>query len=54
VFVYPRQGDPQRLTLGSCPAFTPADALAAALDHRHAIDVEKRDPAAEQSNKTPI
>jgi len=47
-FVYRRQGKPQWLTLGSYPALTLADARALALDHRHAIDVEKRDPAAEQ------
>jgi hypothetical protein len=42
---YRRQGKPQWLTLGSYPALTLVDARALALDHRHAIDVEKRDPA---------
>jgi integrase len=47
-FVYRRGGKPQWLTLGSYPAVTLADARSLALDKRHAIDVEKRDPAAEQ------
>jgi hypothetical protein len=47
-FVYRSDGKPQWLTLGAYPALTLADARALALDNRHAIDVEKRDPAAEQ------
>src|SRR6516225_967765 len=47
-FVYRRGGKPQWLTLGSYPAVTLADARELALDKRHAIDVEKRDPAAER------
>ncbi|MEO6237025.1 MAG: Arm DNA-binding domain-containing protein [Vicinamibacterales bacterium] len=46
-FVYRRDGRPQWLTLGSYPAVTLADARSLALDTRHAVDVEKRDPAAE-------
>jgi integrase len=47
-FVYRGHGKPQWLTLGSYPALMLADARALALDHRHAIDVEGRDPVAEQ------
>lgn len=47
-FVYRSDGKPQWLTLGAYPALTLADARALALDNRHAIDVENRDPAAEQ------
>ena len=48
-FVYRAHGkSPQWLTLGSYPAVTLADARNLALGHRHAIDVEKRDPAAQQ------
>lgn len=46
-FVYRHGGKPQWLTLGSYPAVTLADARSLALGQRHAIDVEKRDPAAE-------
>ena len=46
-FVYRRGGKPQWLTLGSYPAVTLAGARSLALDKRHAIDVEKRDPATE-------
>jgi integrase len=48
VFVYRAAGKPQWLTLGAYPAVTLADARKLALDERHAIDVQKRDPAAEQ------
>ena len=47
-FVYRAGGKPQWLTLGTYPALTLVDARALALDKRHAVDVEKRDPAAEQ------
>ena len=48
-FVYRAHGkSPQWLTLGSYPALTLADARTLALSHRHAVDVDKRDPAAEQ------
>jgi integrase len=46
-FVYRGSGRPQWLTLGSYPAVTLADARSLARDKRRAIDVEKRDPAAE-------
>jgi hypothetical protein len=36
------------VTLGTYPALGLADARARALDKRHAIDVEKRDPAADE------
>ncbi len=49
VFVYRSGGrSPQWMTLGTYPALGLADARARALDKRHAIDVEKRDPAAEE------
>jgi integrase len=47
-FVYRSKGKPQWLTLGSYPAVPLADARLLARDKRHAIDVDKRDPAAEQ------
>ena len=47
VFVYRSVGKPQWLTLGSYPAVGLAEARSLALDKRHAVDVEKRDPAAE-------
>ena len=47
-FVYRANGRSQWLTLGSYPALRLADARTLALDHRHRIDVVKRDPAAEQ------
>lgn len=48
-FVYRRTGGkPQWLTLGAFPALSLADARDLALDKRHAIDVERRDPAAEE------
>jgi integrase len=48
-FVYRSGGrPPQWVTLGTYPALGLADARARALDKRHAIDVEKRDPAAEE------
>ena len=47
-FVYRAGGKPQWLTLGSYPAVSLAEARGLALEKRHAVDVEKRDPAAEQ------
>jgi integrase len=48
-FVYRTAGrGPQWVTLGAYPALTLVDARAEALSKRHAIDVEKRDPAAEE------
>src|SRR3954452_25221020 len=47
-FVYRAGGKPRWLTLGSYPALGLADARTQALGKRHAVDVEKRDPAAEQ------
>jgi integrase len=48
VFVYRFAGKPQWLTLGTYPALKLADARAQALGRRHAVDIDKRDPAAEQ------
>jgi hypothetical protein len=47
-FVYRTGAKPQWLTLGAYPAVTLADARELALDRRHSIDVQKRDPAAEK------
>ncbi|MEO7275145.1 MAG: Arm DNA-binding domain-containing protein [Vicinamibacterales bacterium] len=47
-FVYRAAGKPQWLTLGSYPAVTLADARALALDKRRGVDIDTRDPAAEQ------
>jgi integrase len=47
-FVYRSGGTPKWLTLGSYPAISLATARALALDKRHAIDVDGRDPVAEQ------
>jgi len=48
-FVYRTGGKaPQWMTLGTYPAVTLVEARARALDKRHAIDVENRDPAAEK------
>ena len=47
-FVYRAAGKPRWLTLGSYPSLTLADARELALDKRHTVDVEKRDPAGEQ------
>lgn len=46
-FVYRAGGKPQWLTLGTYPALTLVGARALALDKRHAVDVQKRYPAAE-------
>ena len=48
-FVYRLGGrGPQWLTLGTYPAMGLADARTAALDHRHSVDVEGRDPRQEE------
>jgi len=47
-FVYRADGRPKWLTLGSYPAVSLATARALALDNRHLLDVERRDPVAEQ------
>jgi integrase len=47
-FVYRSGGTPKWLTLGSYPAISLATARALALDKRHAIDVNGRDPVADQ------
>ena len=48
-FVYRLGGrGPQWLTLGTYPAMGLADARTAALDHRHSVDVEGRDPREEE------
>ncbi len=47
VFVYRAGGRPKWLTLGSYPAVTLASARALALDQRHLLDVDHRDPAEE-------
>jgi hypothetical protein len=56
-FVYRSSGKPQWLTLGSYPAVTLADARSLARAKRHAVDVDKRDPAAElriERQKAPL
>ena len=48
-FVYRLGGrGPQWLTLGTYPAMGLADARTAALDHRHSVDVEGRNPREEE------
>jgi integrase len=47
-FVYRSSAAPKWLTLGSYPSVSLATARALALDKRHSIDVEGRDPVAEQ------
>jgi hypothetical protein len=46
--VYRAGGKPQWLRLGLYPAVSLADARGLALSKRHALDVEHRDPAAEE------
>ncbi|HKW00069.1 MAG TPA: integrase arm-type DNA-binding domain-containing protein [Vicinamibacterales bacterium] len=46
-FVYRIGGKPTWITLGAYPAVTLADARVLALNSRHSIDVQKRDPATE-------
>jgi integrase len=50
-FVYRRASKPNWVKLGAYPAVTLADARTLALEMRHAIDVEKRDPATERRAK---
>lgn len=50
-FVYRSSGKPQWLTLGSYPAVTLASARTLALEKRHAVDVEGRDPAQEKRDE---
>jgi integrase len=47
-FVYRAGGQPKWLTLGTYPAVTLASARTLALDKRHLIDVERRDPVEEE------
>jgi integrase len=47
-FIYRTAAKPEWIKLGAYPAVTLADARQLALDRRHAIDVQKRDPAAEK------
>jgi integrase len=53
-FTYRRQGPTQWLRLGLYPALGLADARTAALDQRHAVDVERKDPAAERRTLPPV
>ena len=46
--VDPQTGKRRRIKLGRYPEMTLADARSAALDHKHALTVEKRDPVAER------
>ena len=49
LFVYRAPGKPpQWITLGNYPDLALVDARAAALEQRHAVNVQKRDPAAER------
>jgi hypothetical protein len=57
-FIYRAGGKPKWITLGAYPAVTLADARTLALNSRHSIEVQKRDPAAElraerQAKKAP-
>ena len=47
-FIYRAGGKPRWMTLGTYPALKLADARKLALDKRHAVDVEMRDPATER------
>src|SRR5947209_19860129 len=47
-FVYRLGAGPKWLTLGSYPAVSLATARTLALDKRHAIDVDGRDPVADE------
>lgn len=47
-FVYRAGGKPRWLTLGTYPAVSLASARTLALDKRHLIDVERRDPVEEE------
>lgn len=52
-FAYRRGGPTQWLRLGEYPALGLADARTEARGHRHAVDVERKDPAAEK-RATPV
>jgi integrase len=52
-FVYRRGGPSQWVRIGEYPAISLAAARTAALDHRHAIEVDGRDPAAERRAPPP-
>jgi integrase len=52
-FTYRHGGPTQWLRLGDYPALSLAKARAQALDHRHAIDIEGKDPAAEKRTPPP-
>jgi integrase len=52
-FTYRRGGPTQWLKLGAYPTMTLAQARTAALDQRHAIEVDGKDPAAERRQPPP-
>lgn len=52
-YVYRSGGPPQWLRLGDAPGVGLAEARTLALGHRHAIDVEGKDPAAERRTPPP-
>ena len=52
-FTYRNGGPSQWLKIGDYPAVSLADARTTALDHRHSIDVEGKDPAAERRTPAP-
>jgi hypothetical protein len=52
-FTYRRNGPTQWVRLGGYPGVALADARRSALEHRHAIDLEGRDPAAERRAPEP-
>src|SRR4051794_16224205 len=52
-YVYRNGGPPQWLRLGDSPGVGLAEARTLALGHRHAIDVEGKDPAGERRTPPP-
>jgi integrase len=52
-FTYRHGGPTQWLRLGECPAVKLAEARKLALEQRHAVDVEGKDPAAERRTEPP-
>ena len=52
-FTYRRGGPTQWLRLGDYPAVKLAEARTLALEQRHAVDVDGKDPAAERRIPTP-
>ncbi len=52
-FVYRRGGPTEWVKLGEYPSLSLADARTHALDHRHAIDVDGKDPAVERRQPPP-